>query len=87
MASRCLGSTAIPQRTHALREKFMKRTLTHFLKRCISDECGATAVEYAVLLALILLACIAAVATVGLNTANAWNGNNQSISGSMSHVQ
>ena len=51
------------------------------------DEDGATAVEYAVMLALILLACIGAIATVGTNTAAAWNGNNNSIGSSMSHVK
>lgn len=65
----------------------MKRNPIKFLRRCFSDESGATAVEYAVMLSLILLACIAAVASVGLNTANAWNGNSQSIGGSMSHVE
>ena len=65
----------------------MQRKPTRFLWRCFSDESGATAVEYAVMLSLILLACIAAIASVGLNTANAWNGNNQSIGGFMSHVE
>ena len=59
----------------------------NFLARFWHEEEAATAVEYAVMLALILLACIGAVATVGTNTANAWNGNNNSIGSSMSHVQ
>ena len=45
----------------------MKKTLksvVEFLKR----EDGPTAVEYAVMLALIVVVCIAAVATIGSNT-------------------
>ena len=40
------------------------RTVVDFLKR----EDGPTAVEYAVMLALIVVVCIAAVATIGSNT-------------------
>ncbi len=35
------------------------------LRRFLSDEGGPTAVEYAFMLALILMACIAIVATLG----------------------
>jgi pilus assembly protein Flp/PilA len=40
------------------------RCITNFLKR----EDGPTAVEYAVMLALIVVACIAAITTFGQNT-------------------
>ena len=45
------------------------RTVVDFLKR----EDGPTAVEYAVMLALIVVVCIAAVATIGGNTANSFD--------------
>ena len=41
------------------------RRAVHFLKR----EEGPTAVEYAVMLALIVVVCIAAISTIGQNTA------------------
>lgn len=43
--------------------KNMTRNLVNFLKR----EDGPTAVEYAVMLALIIVVCIAAVTTLGKN--------------------
>lgn len=39
------------------------------------DEDGPTTVEYAVMLACILIACLAAVAAVGTQTRNLWNNN------------
>jgi pilus assembly protein Flp/PilA len=38
----------------------------------LADESGPTAVEYAVMLALILAVCIAAIATLGTSTASSW---------------
>jgi pilus assembly protein Flp/PilA len=40
------------------------------LKRFLVQEDGPTAVEYAVMLALIIVVCIAAVATLGSNASN-----------------
>ena len=37
------------------------------VKRFIDDESGPTAVEYAVMLALIVVVCIAAITTLGSN--------------------
>jgi pilus assembly protein Flp/PilA len=37
------------------------------LKRFLTDESGPTAVEYAVMLALIVVVCITAITTVGNN--------------------
>ena len=45
------------------------------LYRFLSEESAATAVEYAVMLAMIILACIGAIATVGQQTASLWNDN------------
>lgn len=44
------------------------------LHRCVNDERGATAVEYAVMLAMILLSVLAAIGTVGSQTGGMWNG-------------
>jgi len=40
------------------------------------EESGATAVEYAVMLALILLTCLASVIAVGNSTADSWSNTN-----------
>jgi pilus assembly protein Flp/PilA len=45
---------------------------TTYLKRFLSDESGPTAAEYAVLLALIIMAVIGAVTTVGSSTSGIW---------------
>ncbi len=43
-------------------------TLLHFLK----NEDGPTAVEYAVMLALIIVVCIAAITALGVNAGNTY---------------
>jgi pilus assembly protein Flp/PilA len=56
------------------------------LKRFLADENGPTAVEYAVMLALIIVVCITAVTTLG-NNANSTFSNvalNTAVSGSSS---
>jgi pilus assembly protein Flp/PilA len=45
------------------------RQFVHFLKR----EDGPTAVEYAVMLALIILVCLAAITTLGSNANNTFS--------------
>jgi pilus assembly protein Flp/PilA len=40
------------------------------LRRFLTDENGPTAVEYAVMLALIVVVCIAAITTLGNNANN-----------------
>jgi pilus assembly protein Flp/PilA len=50
----------------------------HFL----SSEDGPTAVEYAVMLALILVACITIVTTLGQNTSGTFSTVNSSVAGS-----
>ena len=54
---------------------FAKRKIQTFL----IDESGPTAVEYAVMLALIIAVCVASVATMGGAVSNLWVGNNDSI--------
>jgi pilus assembly protein Flp/PilA len=45
------------------------------IRRLLLDTDGPTAAEYAVMLALILIMCIAAITTVGGETANFWGNN------------
>ncbi|HKB03005.1 MAG TPA: Flp family type IVb pilin [Gemmataceae bacterium] len=52
----------------------MVSTLTRKLIRFLKKEDGPTAVEYAVMLALIIVVCIAAITTLGSN-ANQTFGN------------
>ena len=52
----------------------MSRALVKYAVRFVKTEDGPTAVEYAVMLALIIVVCIAAVTTLGRN-ANETFGN------------
>jgi pilus assembly protein Flp/PilA len=45
-----------------------------WLKRFLTDESGSTAVEYAVMLALLLMACIAAISVFGQGSGGMWSG-------------
>ena len=49
--------------------KNLKNAVVNFLKR----EDGPTAVEYAVMLALIIVVCIAAISALGSNASNTFN--------------
>ncbi len=49
------------------------RTIADRLVRLLKREDGPTAVEYAVLLALIVVVCLAAVATIGSQTNSAFS--------------
>jgi pilus assembly protein Flp/PilA len=44
-----------------------------YLSRCLSDDSGATAVEYGLIAALIALAIVSAVGTVGTNLGKTFN--------------
>lgn len=46
--------------------------LSTFLKRLVDDQSGATAVEYGVILALIVIAMIAALQSVANSTIDMW---------------
>jgi pilus assembly protein Flp/PilA len=50
----------------------MKSLQRGFL-RFLADEDGPTAVEYAVMLALIIVVCIGAITTLGLNAGNTFS--------------
>jgi pilus assembly protein Flp/PilA len=51
------------------------------VERFLTSEDGPTAVEYAVMLALILVACITIVTTLGKSISNTFNSVNTSLSG------
>ena len=49
------------------------RKFTNAIVNFINDESGPTAVEYAVMLALIIVVCITAVTTLGTNANNTFS--------------
>jgi pilus assembly protein Flp/PilA len=49
------------------------RFLGQHLVKFLNDESGPTAVEYAVMLALIIVVCIAAVVTLGQNASGTFS--------------
>ena len=49
------------------------RNLTTALVTFLRDESGPTAVEYAVMLALIIVVCITTVAVLGTNSSNTFS--------------
>ena len=49
------------------------RKFTYAVVNFINDESGPTAVEYAVMLALIIVVCITAVTTLGTNANNTFS--------------
>ena len=50
-----------------------------YLRRFLREEDGPTVVEYAVMLAMILMICIGAIVLLGNNTASLWLNNSNSI--------
>jgi pilus assembly protein Flp/PilA len=54
--------------------------IMRLLKEFLNSEDGATAVEYAVMLALIMMAVLGTVATLGTNTAGLWDSMNSDMS-------
>jgi pilus assembly protein Flp/PilA len=60
------------------------RSFSQFVRNFLQREDGPTAVEYAVMLALIIVVCIAAITTLGQNANNTFGtvGNATDISGS-----
>ncbi len=52
------------------------------LKRFLTSEDGPTAVEYAVMLALIVIVCLGAIATVGTNAKTTFTNVGSSLAGS-----
>ena len=58
------------------------RSLMTKVERFLISEDGPTAVEYAVMLALILVACISIVTTLGKSISNTFTSVNTSLTGS-----
>ena len=54
----------------------------HSVERFLVSEDGPTAVEYAVMLAFIIVVCIAAIQALGTNTSAVFNNVNTQMSGS-----
>lgn len=55
--------------------------------QCFSEEDGATAVEYAVMLALILAVAIVAISVFGNRTSQYWKRNDEEVAKAVSHVK
>ena len=51
----------------------MMRKISQAVVNFLNDESGPTAVEYAVMLALIIVVCIAAITTLGANANNTFS--------------
>jgi len=49
------------------------RSLRNFVVNFVKNEDGPTAVEYAVMLALIIVVCLAAVTTIGTNSSQTFS--------------
>jgi pilus assembly protein Flp/PilA len=67
--------------TSSWRTKTMSR-LVPFVSRFLASDDGPTAVEYAVMLALILVTCIGIVTTLGTSISSTFDTVNTSMSGS-----
>jgi pilus assembly protein Flp/PilA len=53
----------------------------NMLRRLIIEEDGPTSVEYAVMLAMIIMACISAINLVGQQTANSFDDSSGKLQG------
>lgn len=51
----------------------------NWLKRFHQDEDGPTAVEYAVMLALIIVVCIVAIGSLGTTASSLWGSNESNL--------
>jgi pilus assembly protein Flp/PilA len=60
-----------------------KRKLYRTIRRFLRSEDGPTAVEYAVLLSLILLACVASVRSVSTATRNSFDASADALGSAM----
>jgi pilus assembly protein Flp/PilA len=56
------------------------RKLGQFVKNFLKEEEGPTAVEYAVMLALIIVVCIGAITTLGTNAKTTFSSVGQAVS-------
>jgi pilus assembly protein Flp/PilA len=56
-------------------------TLSQKLRRFLASEDGPTAVEYAVMLALIVVVCLTAISSIGTNAKNTFSSISDSLAG------
>ncbi|MFK7737250.1 MAG: Flp family type IVb pilin [Pirellulaceae bacterium] len=61
----------------------MKSSLLHKIRRLLLDESGPTAVEYAVMLALIIGVCIGSVQVLSNGTRDSFDASSSAISGAL----
>ncbi|MEM9413759.1 MAG: Flp family type IVb pilin [Planctomycetota bacterium] len=57
----------------------MNQSLKHRVADFLKDESGPTAVEYAVILGLLVALCIVAIGTLGTASFDMWSGNSGDI--------
>lgn len=57
----------------------MQHSFKYKVSRFLSDESGPTAVEYAVMLGLLIALCITAIGTLGTASMDMWAGNSGDI--------
>jgi pilus assembly protein Flp/PilA len=72
-------NSAGPWHLRLRRRTSIGQSMHHRLRRLIRREEAATSVEYAVLLALILLVCIGAIGVFGTQTNQLFTNNNNSL--------
>jgi len=60
------------------------RTLSQYVRDFLKSEDGPTAVEYAVMLALIIIVCIVAITSLGTNASATFNKVGTAIKGTAS---
>jgi pilus assembly protein Flp/PilA len=69
----CLAVLGIGQSTRDLQREPTMRKFSQHLVNFLKNEDGPTAVEYAVMLALIIVVCIAAITALGSNANNTFS--------------
>ena len=57
----------------------MLNRIRNFTWQLINEEDGPTAVEYAVMIMLIIIVCLASIQLIGLETADSFNNSSQEI--------
>jgi len=67
------GACAIPAREVGYPGHYRVTTMKDLLKKLLHEEDGPTAVEYAVMMALIVAACLGAVNAMAVATANSFD--------------
>jgi len=66
----CLASTGTIAKLAPHQKDRLMHIFSHALVKFLKNEDGPTAVEYAVMLALIIVVCIAAISALGSNASN-----------------